>query len=161
MKKINLNILLFIPLSIMLFSCQSNSRIEKMKQELLETDIEFSRQSVDKGVNYAFLAYISDDCVLLRPKKDPIKGREKITEMFSKPDSGFTLSWTPLHADVAKSGDMGYTYGIYKTELDNADGSLKTTEGTYVSIWKRDANGDWKFVLDSGNQGLGNNSQAE
>jgi hypothetical protein len=27
-------------------------------------------------------------------------------------------------------------------------------KGTYVSIWKKDENGNWKWVLDTGNPGL-------
>lgn len=27
-------------------------------------------------------------------------------------------------------------------------------KGTYVSVWKKDNKGEWKFVLDSGNEGL-------
>jgi ketosteroid isomerase-like protein len=27
--------------------------------------------------------------------------------------------------------------------------------GTYISIWKKQSDGNWKFVLDSGNEGVG------
>jgi ketosteroid isomerase-like protein len=27
--------------------------------------------------------------------------------------------------------------------------------GTYTSIWKKEKNGKWKFVLDTGNEGIG------
>jgi ketosteroid isomerase-like protein len=146
-------ILLFLPLA--LAGCTDPADLEKTRNELLEIDATFSRASVEEGASKAFLAYISEDCVLLRPNKQPIKGREKIIEMFSKKDDHFTLSWTPLFADISKSGDLGYTYGTYKTEMLSPEGGLVTTEGTYVSIWKKDANGQWKFVLDTGNQGLG------
>lgn len=143
-------------LFLIIFSgCRGPVNTERVKKELLEFDAAFSRLSVEQGANKAFLAYISDDCVLLRPNKQPIKGKEKILEMFSKKDNNFTLSWTPLFADVSQSLDLGYTYGIYKTEMYSPEGDLLTTEGTYVSIWKKDADGHWKFVLDTGNQGLG------
>jgi ketosteroid isomerase-like protein len=75
--------------------------------------------------------------------------------MFSKPDTSFILSWEPLFADISKSNDLGYTYGVYKVQMDSPEGSTVDKEGTYVTIWKKDKNGDWKFVLDTGNQGLG------
>jgi len=27
-------------------------------------------------------------------------------------------------------------------------------KGTYITIWQKQANGNWKFVLDTGTQGL-------
>jgi ketosteroid isomerase-like protein len=50
---------------------------------------------------------------------------------------------------------MGYTYGIYTVEMDSPEGTVVTKEGTYATIWKKDKDGNWKFVLDTGNQGLG------
>jgi len=129
-----------------------------MTNGLLEIDREFARLSVEKGANESFLTYLDDDCVLLRPNRNPVLGRQKIEEMFSTPDTSFTLRWEPLFADIARSGDLGYTYGIYKVEMNSPEGKPITREGTYVTIWKKDQDGKWKFVLDTGNQGLGKNN---
>ena len=145
-------IFLFI---LILFSCRPTDRSASLKQELIDIDLEFSKSSGIKGSHSAFLEYIDDSCVLLRPNKYPVIGREKIAEMFNSPDTSFSLVWDPLGADIAASGDLGYTYGIYRVEMDSPDGSSVTKEGTYVTIWKKDENGNWKFVLDTGNQGLG------
>jgi len=45
---------------------------------------------------------------------------------------------------------LGYTYGIYQFTTPDT-----ITKGTYVSIWKKGADEKWKYVFDSGNQGLG------
>jgi ketosteroid isomerase-like protein len=121
---------------------------------LLELDREFSRHSEEFGANHAFLDYIDDDAVLLRSNRYPVVGREKIVELYSRPDTGFVLTWEPSFAHVSKSGDLGYTYGIYKTESVLPDGEKETNQGTYVTIWRRDSHGHWKFVLDTGNPGL-------
>lgn len=126
-----------------------------MAKELMAIDREFARQSIAQGAHESFLMYIDDSCVLLRPNRAPVIGRNKIEEMYSKPDTSFTLIWEPLSADISKSGDLGYTYGIYTVEMDSPEGNSVTKEGTYVTIWKKDQHGNWKFVLDTGNQGLG------
>lgn len=126
-----------------------------MIAELMEVDRAFSDLSLEIGAHESFLAYIDDSCVLLRPNRKPIVGRNNIEEMFSKPDTSFTLTWEPLAADLSASGDMGYTYGIYTVQMDSPEGIAVTKEGTYVTVWKKDRNGKWKFVLDTGNQGLG------
>ena len=118
-------------------------------------DREFSMASKSFGVNKAFLSYVADDGVLLRTNNPPIVGKKTMQEkFFSRPDSGYTLTWEPLYADIAQSGELGYTFGIYEFKTVDKDGKQILENGTYVSIWKKDAAGSWKFVLDTGNEGL-------
>jgi hypothetical protein len=60
------------------------------------------------------------------------------------------LTWIPIRADVARSGELGYTYGTYILQLSNVD----KTGGTYCTIWKKDKNKEWKFALSTGNDGV-------
>ncbi|MCT4604223.1 MAG: hypothetical protein N4A59_15145 [Marinifilum sp.] len=153
MKKNTVMFKYFLVISIALFSCQPMVNIEQSKQEILDADQEFSNYSVTNGMNEAFYAFADDSAVILRKNSYPIVGKEQIQKLFSKRnDSLFTLSWQPSFVDVANSGDLGYTYGIYK--LKTADTIM---QGTYVSIWKKGADSKWKYVFDSGNQGLGKN----
>jgi ketosteroid isomerase-like protein len=150
---------MFLFLTILQSGCDQGGRQKQMTDELLQADRDFARLSVEKGANASFLAYIDENCVILRPNRAPVIGREKITEMYSTPDTSFTLNWEPLFADIAASGELGYTYGIYTIEMDSPEGTLVTKEGTYVTIWKKDKDGNWKFVLDTGNQGLGKKNE--
>ncbi len=52
--------------------------LEQRKQELIDTDTQFSKLSEEKGLNEAFLFYIADDGVLLRQTSFPVKGKELI-----------------------------------------------------------------------------------
>ena len=61
------------------------------------------------------------------------------------------LSWEPVYEKISESGELGYTYGIH-SNLEKATG--KISKGTYITIWKRQSDGSWKFVLDTGTQGL-------
>lgn len=146
MKKATLYLLILI-----VTGCSVEKNEELMNQQLIAADRAFSALSLEKGMNHAFLSFCSREGVLLRNNAMPIKGVEAIGEQLAKnDDSGINLSWEPLHATVAKSGDLGYTYGTFQLE------SKKTGEfsqGTYVSIWVWEQN-TWKWVLDSGNEGL-------
>ncbi|MGE5429525.1 MAG: YybH family protein [Syntrophomonadaceae bacterium] len=127
--------------------------IQKEKDLLLKTDIEFSRLSEEKGSNEAFLTYAADSAVLLRKNSYPVEGKSAITSLLTaRPDTGFVLIWKPMFADAASSGELGYTYGTY--EVRTPGGIKSVGEGTYVTIWKKDIQGKWKFVLDAGNEGL-------
>jgi ketosteroid isomerase-like protein len=157
--KAPISILTFVVLSIFITqACQKPDLREQAKKELMEVELDFAKHSISDGANSAFLNFIDDSCVLLRPNRKPVIGREKIAEMFRTPDTSFTLDWKPLFAEASESGDLGYTYGIYTIHMDSPEGNVVTKEGTYVTIWKKGKDGKWKFILDSGNQGIGNNN---
>jgi ketosteroid isomerase-like protein len=119
--------------------------------ELQIVDSEFSDFSKEHGMRKAFLEYIDDDGVMMKDNSLPLKGAKAIDLLVSMNDSTVQLIWEPQGGDIAASGELGYTYGIY--ELRDAANNVQ--RGTYVTIWKKQKDGKWKFVLDSGNQGLG------
>ncbi len=121
-----------------------------MKSELINADKAFSALCKEKGMNHAFLHYVAEDGVMLRPNSIPVVGKNKIKPLFQNDDSNIEFTWEPLNAEVAKSGELGYTYGTYEITSGNSK-----QNGTYVSVWKKNALDEWKFVLDSGNEGLG------
>ncbi len=121
------------------------------KIALIKTDKSFSDMSVANGMKAAFVEYIDSNGVLLKPNHLPIVGANAIDYLIAQEDTGFTLNWQPQNAFVSESGDLGYTYGVYALHPKNMDTVLY---GTYVSIWKKQGDGSWKFVLDTGNQGI-------
>jgi ketosteroid isomerase-like protein len=65
----------------------------------------------------------------------------------SDPLGGFY--WTPELGDVAQSGDLGFTVGNVKVDTRGADGTVTTAIiGKYLTIWKKQYTGDWRFVVD-------------
>lgn len=133
---------------ILVLSC--NQTVKPDIEQLFAVDREFSNSASKKGFNEAFIEFAHPEAVLLRENSMPIKGKSAITNIYENADTtGIRFSWDPLAGDIAKSGDLGYTYGIYTLQQDAV-----IEKGTYVSIWKKDQNGDWKYVLDSGNKGL-------
>ena len=149
-------ILLFLALlflSIFYFiSCKPNPAPvpEVTVDSLIEADITFSDMSKEKGMENAFIEFIDNEGLLLRPDHLPVKGADAIDFLSQVDDTAYTLSWVPEGAQIATSGDMGFTYGIYSLE-----GEDTVFKGTYVTIWKKQADGKWKFVMNSINQGIG------
>lgn len=124
-----------------------------MMGDLIEADKDFSRLSVDSGFAKAFIQYAHPDAVLLRKNSMPVKGKEEIASLYQKSiGSGARLTWEPIDGNIAASGEIGYTYGIYTLQIDSV-----TEKGTYVTVWKKDEEGSWKYILDTGNEGLGPN----
>ncbi len=118
-----------------------------------ETDSFYSDLSAKEGMHAAFLAMFDSSAVMLTSNRLPIEGITSIRELFSqRNDSNFILTWKPTFEKVAVSGELGYSYGIYKT-TDKQTCKI-IGEGTYVTIWQKNEKGEWKAVLDTGNEGL-------
>ena len=152
MKKLQF-ILPVIGFSFLLFnSCWQKNNPPKIKstQEIIQADEAFSELSKKEGMKRAFIEYIDNEGILLRGGHLPIIGANAIDFLSQVNDSSYTLTWSPSGAGIAASDDFAYTYGIYKLELKDT-----VLRGTYVSIWKKQKDGKWKFVLDSGNEGIG------
>ena len=146
--------LFFVFAYILFFSCNTkNTAIESVdyKTLLLDTDRSFSKLSEQKGTKFALIQFIDNKGILLRPASTPIIGGQAINYISQLYDSTFTMTWEPKGGDVAKSGDLGFTYGLYSVKPIEKD---TIYYGTYVSIWKRQADGKWKFVLQSQNEGI-------
>lgn len=122
------------------------------KINMMDADRAFSKMSEEKGMKNAFLEYIDSNGVLLRSNHLPIVGADAIDYLIQQNDSTYILKWEPRNGTVAHSGELGYTYGIYALKPTDKDTIIY---GTYVSIWKKDSKGNWKYVLDSGNEGIG------
>jgi hypothetical protein len=120
---------------------------EKALYEMVQTDNAFSDACKQGGMKKAFIEYLADEAVLLRPGYLPIVDDEVIKFISAQEDTSFKMYWEPKGAEVAASSDMGYTYGIYQVET--RDTLLK---GTYLSVWKK-LKGQWKLVVDTGNPG--------
>ena len=157
-NKNGVNIMLFVFIIILfaILSCAKNTK-NPSAGILLQTDRDFSAMSVKEGMFKAFLFYIAENGVILRNNSFPDKGKKALEKGFTgKSDTAFILRWEPLFENISESGDLGYTYGIH-TNTDKLTG--KISKGTYVTIWQKQPDGGWKFVLDSGTQDLPDNSE--
>jgi|SRR6185437_2984375 len=137
--------------TILLVACNIKQETPKSvsAREIMNADVAFSDMCRQIGMKKAFLQYIDNEGVLLRPDHLPIIGADAIDYISVLSDTAYKLSWKPMHAEIAKSGELGYSYGVYQLELN--DTILK---GTYVNIWKKENDGEWKFVVNSNNPGV-------
>ena len=140
---------------IFILACSPQINLEQEKKELLQTDIDFSNRSLEVGNHKAFLEYASPDVVLLKPNSYPIIGKPAMKELYAQlSDSGYRLTWKPSYGKVSESADLGYTFGIFLLEITEGDQKGQSMQGTYCTIWVKNDKGEWRFVLDTGNQGL-------
>ena len=152
MKSITLFFLVAILLS---FGCAPPA--SETTAETPAIDLESERDAlmaVDKAWSEAiddidtFLSFLADGAHFM-PFGGPLAQGDAIRTtwegLISMP--GFGLEWQATSAEVAASGDIGYTIGTF--ELTAAqDGTAMRTEGKYVTIWHKQADGSWQVMVD-------------
>ena len=120
--------------------------------ELMVVDRAFSARAQEVGVPQAFVEFAAEDAVMYRTGSEPIIGKDAIAKLLAG-EGNPTLIWEPLTCDLAESGDLGYTRGSFTmTTPPSSDGKpgQGPYKGYYVSIWKKQKDGSWKWVFDNG-----------
>lgn len=146
---------LTILLVLSLIACdqQKFREIDSKKEaynKMRQTDSDFSKRSAQVGMKKAFVEYMDPDAVMLRPNRMPIIGADAVQFLSSLNDSNYSLTWRAIGGNLSGSEDLGYTYGIYTIETTDT-----VYKGTYLTVWEKQDNGSWKFVIDTGNEGIG------
>jgi len=115
---------------------------------LANTERAFAKTSEEKGTREAFLAFIAEDGTLFRPTA--VKGKQWLLEHVPAPSTKRPLlAWQPSFAEVARAGDLGYTFGPWEFKQDIKD-QKPIAYGHFVTVWQKQSDGSWKFVVDLG-----------
>ena len=114
------------------------------KKMLLSAERGLLEAAATEGFMKAFLAHLSSDARVYRQDVQPVIGVDSVRAFLLR--AAPLESWEPMKAEVARSVDLGYTYGSYRTR--ESHGSTATEKGYYVRVWKRDATDRWLVVLD-------------
>lgn len=146
--------------AFLLFFSECNQQ-NSSKGQLSETDLKASEAALVKADSgwsaatgakdsSAFSSFLMDEVVGMAPNAPVQNGKIAFTNLmkgfFSIP--GFYVKWQPTKAEVAKSGEVGYTYGAYSLEFNDSTGNKITDKGKYATIWKKQNDGSWKVAVD-------------
>jgi len=128
-----------------------------------ESDPKSIRELEDKAREAAkakdldrYVSFYADDAVLLWPGAPMVTGRAAIREFmrvfFSTPD--FSLSFETARVEVSRAGDLAYTCGTNKVTLVDPNGKRMKDSGKYLTVYRKQSDGTWKVVADTGNSDL-------
>ena len=67
-------------------------------------------------------------------------------------DNGPTIKWRPQIVEVLEDGKLALSRGPYRTLSRDAEGKLIEQWGTFNSVWRQNADGEWRVVFDAGNK---------
>ncbi len=118
----------------------------------MDADRAFAARAVSDGVPTAFGAYAATDGAILSGQPGIIYGPAAIRSHFEAnfPATGRIL-WRPVAGDVAAGGDLGFTVGEAEIHTVAPDGAPRTSYTKYLTVWRRTDAGEWRYVIDGGN----------
>jgi ketosteroid isomerase-like protein len=124
--------------------------IRRLEAELIEADRQFAASVQRRGLA-GWITGFSPTGRMIANGRSYVGAegiRRTMLPLFA--DTTFSLTWDPNYAEVAASGDMGYTVGRYE-QRSQVDGATVVGSGTYLTVWRRRDDGTWKVKADIGN----------
>jgi ketosteroid isomerase-like protein len=113
-------------------------------RSLIDTELAFAGFTAQHGVHDGFLAYMAEGSVVFQP--GPVDARGIYSKV--KPSPRW-LVWYPAFAWIAAAGDLGYTTGPWESYKARGD-KAPAASGHFITLWKKQADGSFKFALDAG-----------
>jgi uncharacterized protein (TIGR02246 family) len=99
----------------------------------------------------ALVGHYAEGAYFVAPGTKAATGSTEIRKAYSDGlnDQNFELSFASDKIDVAASGDLAYARGHFKEKYtDPKTGKVMSDNGSYVTIYKKQADGSWKAVED-------------
>jgi uncharacterized protein (TIGR02246 family) len=98
-------------------------------------------------------SYWADDAVVMEPGQAAVEGKKAIREMvassFKTP--GFKIHWVSERPTFSPDGRLAYMRGADEMTVPGANGQPMTLHLQGYSIWRKDADGQWRCVVDISN----------
>jgi len=148
-----MRILTLLPTLYILLSCSNHSVDTKTEGEnLMQLSRQWAKSAGTDSIEKT-LSYWADDAAVMSPGQPPIRGKDAIRQMIISTSKipGFKISWEPISVFVAKSGDLAYMLEQNQITVNDSTGTPITEFNKSVTIWRKDAAGIWKNVVDMWN----------
>ena len=139
--------------AVLMCGCsESTVDVEAEAEELMQLSRDWSAM-VGSGDLEASIELWADDAVMLPPDMPMLSGKAAIREyvLGAANIPGFSIRWEPESAHVSRSGDMAYLIERNVIEVDGENGEKIVTHGKVITVWRKDADGQRKNVVDMWN----------
>ena len=143
----------FIAYIVILFASCSNEKneisIDATRAEIRDAEKAFETMAAEKGIAEAFWFYADSAAVIKRQNDTLIHGKDAIKNFYSNDFyENASVKWSPDFIDVSVDGEMAYTYGKYIWQSKDSSGNPIEFKGIFHTVWKKQKNGEWKYVWD-------------
>lgn len=146
MKKVSIAALLLFSFALNVIAQDQTASADQAA--MVEAERAFAKLGFERGVRESFIKYFSDDAIAFTPHPEKVRAGflKQEPETFPLP---VTLNWAPVWGDISAAGDMGYNTGPVVYE-DTGENKRPTRNGIFFSVWKKQADGSRRVLLDLG-----------
>ena len=129
-----------------------NDSLARARAAIMQADRDFARATAERGVE-GWLAYFETNGSQVNGGGTVTTGLPAIRTLMTPTlsDPALRLRWEPIDALVGPSARLGSTVGRWElTRRDSSGVDRVASRGTYLTVWRRQADGRWKIVTDVG-----------
>jgi uncharacterized protein (TIGR02246 family) len=133
-----------------LVSCMApdnhDANVTAIKNTETQWNADWAAKDLDK-----IAAHYADDAVMIVTGSPAVSGKDAIRASFKAmaADPAVSLKFQPSKVEVGKSSDIGFTEGSYTLTLTDPISKQPVTDhGSYVTTYRKGADGTWKAVVD-------------
>jgi len=145
--------LIILIVSVALAGCKQNNIDTKTEgKKLMQLSRDWSKSAATDSIEKT-LSFWAEDAIVMSPGEPALKGKQAIRGMIEGTSKipGFKIKWEPLSVVVSKSGDMAYMIEQNQITVNDTLGNPITQYNKSVTIWRKEADGSWKNVVDMWN----------
>lgn len=123
----------------------------KIEQQIKDIETQWNSEYNARNID-ALAAHYADDAALANPgaalATDAASRRAGLVQFVADPT--LKLEFAADRIQVAKSGELAYSRGPYTMQTtDPATKKVKIESGSYLTVWRKQADGSWKAVEDA------------
>lgn len=130
-------------LVLLLAAAVSAQPDSSLTEQVRRTEMAFAKTMADRD-HAGFTWFLAKEAIFVSPNR-VLRGAKEVAagwkRFYEGPQAPF--SWAPEQVQVLDSGTLAFSSGPVR------DASGKRV-GTFNSIWRREAGGKWKIVIDHG-----------
>jgi ketosteroid isomerase-like protein len=143
--KLHFKLIAFVSLTFISLNTYAQKAYIRGLDDIIKSENSFAKAAADMNVKKAFLANLDSAGRIFNGSKNynGIAAYSKGAE-----NNNALLAWYPTIAQVAATGDIGFTSGPFTYRAKRADTVI--AYGYYFTVWKRDKTGQFKVMLDGG-----------
>ena len=145
---------LIVTTAIIISSCSRQTKVDTKSEEekLMKLSRDWSDLIKTRDID-TIMFHWAENAVMMAPGFPPLKGKAAIREYVEggMKVPGFTIRWEPLEAFVSENGDMAYMIERNEIIVNDSLGNPIPSYNKTVTIWRKQADGSWKNVIDMWN----------
>jgi uncharacterized protein (TIGR02246 family) len=124
--------------------------MEAERTRLLQRDAEWAALAAEGLDVERILSYWTEDAVVIAPGLPTIAGKAALRAYVegSLHIPGFRITWTTTDATLSPDAHMAYLFSRNSVTMNAPDGTPVTTTGRAVTVWSREADGEWRCAVD-------------